>query len=316
MEKGLKAFTDSAPKKPRQKPEDAHGDYLKEWLELKDEFPHLFTIKDDIVGPSRVHTLFTAEFQDSGGDSVVFTNGGGKPKENPNPLNILQESRLVFDTCLVERCGKPTKKQSGLCPGTQHWHMDEGEKAALKLLDHFVDWIGILNVEGTTPPIPAADHAGVSELLIKWMGKDDRKRGVADKFIKEVLGAIVGNVKDSTTLQLECERGTNEHVALIGSIAAVVDENFDGEDGGASWDRADGLLQDIPIKVVAQLLAIGFAAEEANRGDYWFRKHVLGQPDDAGKRASAYMSATYYLIRRHTVATETQARMSTRMNPG
>lgn len=316
MEEGLKAFADQTPRKPRQKAEDAHGDRLKEWLELKNEFPHLFTIEEGMVVPSRDYVPFTARFPDSGGYRVVFTNGGGKPKENPNPLNILQRLDFIFDTCLVERCGKPTRKQSGLCPGTQHWHMDEGEKAGLKMLDHFADWIGILNVEDTTRAIPAADHAGVSELLIKWMGKDEKKRGIADKFIMEVLGEIVGNVKDSTTLQLECERGTNGHDALVSSIGDVVDANFDGISENVSWDRADGLLQDIPIKVVVQLLAIGFVAEEANRGDYWFRKHVLGQPDEAGKRASAYMSATYYLIRRHTLATETQARMSTRMNPG
>lgn len=315
MEEGLKAFENQTAKKPRQKAEDAHGDHLSEWLELRDEFPHLFKIKEGLVAP-RDYTGFTAKFADSGGYRVVFTNGGKKPKENPSPINIQQNSKFIFDTCLVEQCGRPTRKQSGLCAGSQHWHMDEGEKAELKVLDHLVDWIGVLNVEGTTRVIPAADHAGVSELLIKWMAKDEKKREVADNFIKEVLGAIVGNMKDSTTLQLECERGKNGHEAWVRSIGQIVDANFDGFADSISWNRGDGVLKDIPVKVIAQLLAIGFAAEEANRGDYWFRKHVLGQPDEAGKRASAYMSATYYLIRRHTVATETQARMSTRMNPG
>jgi hypothetical protein len=53
----------------------------------------------------------------------------------------------------------------------------------------------------------------------------------------------------------------------------------------------------VPVKVVAAMLALGFAAEEANRGDYWFSKEVLGQPEKS-HYASAYMSATYYFLRR------------------
>ncbi len=312
------------PKKQKKKVGIANGDYLDKWLRLKDEIPPLFRTEGDVVVKSRPLERFVAKFPEAGGYQIIFDNSGRKPKENPNPLNALLPSGPLYERCLVSDCGErrdnmwafcvpqsPSKDNPHPSP-PRHWHLDEGKLVKMTKLDHVADWIGTLNVVGTSFSIPAADFAGISELLVSWAGKDEKKRGVADKFVTDILFTIVGEVKDSTTIQLEAERNNKEHQALVNRLNQVVEDDFEGIGDFVTWERQENLIRRIPIKVAAQLMAIGFAAEEANRGDFWFRKHVLGQSDEDTKRASAYMSATYFTLRMNTLATPSQARMSLR----
>jgi len=312
------------PRKPKKKVGIANGDYLNNWLKLKDEIPTLFRTEDDVVVRSRPLERFVAKFPEAGGYQIVFDNSGRKPKENPNPLNVFLQSGLLYEKCLVSNCGERRDNMWGFCvpqsaskdnphpPPPRHWHVDEGKRVKMTKLDHVADWIGTLNVVGTGFSIPAADFAGISELLVGWAGKDVKKRSIANKFVTDILFAIVGEVKDSTTLQLEAERNSKEHQALVDRLDKVVEDDFEGIGDFVTWERQENLIRRIPIRVAAQLITIGFAAEEANRGDFWFRKHVLGQSDEDTKRASAYMSATYYTLRMNTLATASQARMSLR----
>jgi hypothetical protein len=312
------------PKRPRKQVGIANGDYLERWLRLKEELKSLFETRDGLVERTRPPAKLVADFPKLGGYQVKFDNIGSKRKENPNPLNVELKTGKLFERCIVSDCGRevsnmwafclpPKKSKENPSPAPpRHWHMDEGRRMKMEKPDHFADWIGTLQVVGTDYIVPAADHAGVSELLVSWAGKDDRKRTVADKFVTDVLYAIVGEVKDSTTLQLEAEKNQKEHQMLVDRLNNVVEENFESMDDTVPWERDKEILLRVPIKVVAQLMAVGFAAEEANRGDFWFRKHVLGQSDEDMKRASAYMSATYFILRMHTLATTSQARMSLR----
>lgn len=311
-------------KRPKKEPEVAHGDYLQKWLTLKDEIPTLFRTRGGLVERSRRIETFTAKFREVGGYQVVFDNTGRKPKENPNPLNVLLPSGLLYEKCLVADCREAKDNMWAFCvprnptkddpkpPPPRHWHLDEGKRAKMTKLDHLADWIGTLQVVGTDYSVPAADFAGMSELLVGWAGRDEKRRELANAFFADILAAVVGEVKDSTTLQLETEKNGREHQKLVDRLGEVVRQHFEGNNGTVEWEREDYVYRRIPVNVAAQLLTIGFAAEEANRGDFWFRKHVLGQKERDAKRASAYMSGTYFTLRMHTLAGPNQARMSLR----
>jgi len=184
--------------------------------------------------------------------------------------------------------------------------------APMNRLDHFVDWVGVLKEEGSTKEMFAPWHAGPSEFLLAWMGEDDNRGHKVDDFVRDVLkNAIVGHTKDSTTLQLEYERGGLGPKEVCQAVSKAVEQHFQDTNDAADWKWNDLVFPEVPIKVAAAMLAIGFAAEEANRGDYWFSKEVLGQPSKSDY-ASAYMSSTYYFLRR-AGATSKQAQMSQRV---
>jgi hypothetical protein len=127
----------------------------------------------------------------------------------------------------------------------------------------------------------------------------------------DALKSIVGEVPDSTTLQLEYEQKRDSPKEVVGIIEGLDNRSFRGLDDQIDWvsDRGKRVFKSLPVRLVAGVLVLGFAAEEANRGDLWFCDKVLGQPDKSGF-ASAYMSAAYYYLRRYAGANDSQARMS------
>ena len=282
----------------------------------------LFTTRDGIVISKEVPKPYVKAFSAMGGYQAVFTNKGEKPKFNPCPVNVELRRGKVFQRCLVADCRLPTKNMWGLCPGSTHTHEVVEKRRAgrgyekvtqrepLERLDHYVDWIGILEEPSSGRRIVAPDHAGTTEVLMSWIGADEAKGGLVDDFLHEVLHKIVvGVVKDSTTMQLEYESGMDAPGEVISSIGRVVEKYLGDVDYTVDWPRdVEGDFKNVPVKLVATMLALGFAAEEANRGDFWFFKNVVGEPEKA-HYASAYMSSVYYWLRR-VGATPAQARMS------
>lgn len=302
--------------------ERARGNYIEEWLKLKERLPKLFKTSNRIVVASSSPKPFKSGFSDMGGYRAVLTNQGEKPKFNPNPVNVEVQGRKVFYRCLVEDCGRPTKNMWGLCAGSNHIHeivekkrvgmkyVRETKQAPLDRLDHYVDWIGVIEEPSSGRRILAPDHAGTTEVLMSWIGEDENKGGRIDDFLHDVLhNVVVGVVKDSTTMQLEYESGKDTPSEVISSIERVVEKHLGEIEDTVDWRRdVEGVFKDVPVRLVASMLALGFAAEEANRGDFWFFKRVLGEPEKA-HYASAYMSSVYYWLRR-VGASPAQARMS------
>ena len=242
---------------------------------------------------------------------LELSNRGGKQHENPTPVNF----RGATIGCRVAGCPKRTRSLMGFC--TEH-----NSKKNL-WPKHKADWIGRLIPPGYTREQCLTDapaHFVIAEMLVKWMGKDPHKRERMDAFVSDLLDGplevrIAENIPDATTLQENLEsnvEGPESPEAIVERIRAGVDKHFPASD----FDRTvlDGPtyrkkpLARIPIRIVAAMLVTAYAAEESNRGDAWYiRKHdVKSEP----KRASAYMPSVYYLLRRHTGASEGQARMS------
>lgn len=242
---------------------------------------------------------------------LEFSNRGGKQHENPSPVNFAGASIR----CRVAGCPRTTRSLIGFC--TEH-------HAAKKLWPkHKADWIGRLIPPGFTREQCLTDapaHFTIAEVLVKWMGKELAKKNRMDNFISDLLDGppelrIAESIPDATSLQENLEtrlEGIESPEGVVERVRRVVEKHFPEAEFGETL--LDGPtyrkkpLRRIPIRIVAAMLATAYAAEESNRGDAWYvKKHKV---DAEPKRASAYMPSVYYLLRRHTGASEGQARMS------
>jgi hypothetical protein len=242
---------------------------------------------------------------------LEFSNRGGKQHEDPRPVNF----RGAPIRCRVAGCPKITRSLMGFC--TEH---NSKKKLWPK---HKADWIGRLIPPSYTRNQCLTDapaHFTIAEMLVKWMGKDPAKRARMDAFVTDLLDGppdvrIAESIPDATTLQENLEigvEGPDSPKGVVEKIRRAVDKHFPEREfdttllEGPTYRKKP--LRRIPIRIVAAMLVTAYAAEESNRGDAWYiRKHgVKSEP----KRASAYMPSVYYLLRRHTGASEGQARMS------
>lgn len=247
----------------------------------------------------------------SGAYLLEFSNRGGKQHENPTPVNYSG----IEIRCRVGGCPKRTRSLLGFC--TEH-------QAKKKLWPkHTADWIGRLIPPGFTREQCLTDapaHYTIAEILVRWMGKDKERRDRMDTFISDLLDGpaevrVAESIPDATTLQDNLEHGVQgdeSPMGVVEKLRRATDKHFPAADfEGALLEGPtyrNRPLRQIPIQIVAAMLATAYAAEESNRGDAWYsKKHgVKSEP----RRASAYMPSVYYLLRRHTGASEAQARMS------
>lgn len=262
-----------------------------------------------------------------GGYALEFSNVGRLPKGNPNPINyegkecICKSEERYIDKNGQEAyrptgCKNVTKSIFGVCK--------DHKKAKFRPL-HSVDWIGRIIPPGYTREDCLTDapaHWYITEMLVKWMGTDKLHMNTMDKFIADLLDGnelgIVAKIPDATTLEFNLENGINGEESPLGvvkKIKELIDMHFPKEkfgeitlDGGMYHSKS---LKNVPIRIIAGLLAVASACEESNRGDAWFyAKHKEYLSKKKPRQASAYMSSVYYFLRRYTKATEAQARMS------
>lgn len=301
------------------------GIHWERWVGVWEEIPDLFYSEDGIfVKPNRIRRQFPPiRFMKQDGYCLEFSNMGRKPKFNPNPINLIRIPRNPKNTCLIRGCRNDGDNMRGICDIHTHEYEKNGKTLVgpMRALDQFADWIGnLVRFPGIESKdiYRAPDHATATEKLYdQWAMKPTTEEGrkarvaVMDVFIQDALHSIVGEVPDSTTMQLEYEheKDTPNHVITI--VEGLVKRHFSdvSEQVDWTWNRRKNTFEKVPIKLVAGVLALGFAAEEANRGDLWFCESVLGDKDRSGF-ASAYMSAAYYYLRRYAGATDGQARMS------
>jgi hypothetical protein len=302
------------------------GPYFDNWIKLKPLMSELYILKDGHVVRGKDPIKCERPFPTLGGYTAVLSDMGRLLKFNPNPLNFKFGSRQrAFDRCLVKGCGLPTNDMWGLCSATSHTHWGEiktrhGRKTVvtwdwvpMSRMEHVVDWEGSLKEDSSTRRIFAPEHSAMAELLVGWAEGSKERGDLIDAFVRDLLkDLLVGKVKDSTTMQLEFEGGADPAGELVERIRVAVDAHFQGIDELVDWPRKDvGIFKDVNVKSVATMMALGFAAEEANRNDLWFIKEVQGFGAERSRYASSYMSAVYFLLRR-AGASPNQARMSQR----
>jgi hypothetical protein len=256
---------------------------------------------------------------DETGFKVVFSNSGQKLHPNPNPVNY--EKKIV--KCAHPSCDETGKFMYHVCSK----HRNE--------LFHIADWVGLLRLDEDVieksikrshhldAPLLnayAPAHAATTEYLVLWMGNNNAKKKLVDKFIDATLHTVAGKIPDATTLQLNYESDSRiRPTKIIKELAEVVQNLFPNTEFAEKIIKSVRLkikgkvfILNIPIRIIAALLITGFACEESNRGDLWFRIANNVKPEKQ-RRAGAYMSVVYYLLRRHSNATTRQAKISLRM---
>lgn len=222
-----------------------------------------------------------------GGFEVEFANDGKLPKYNPLPTND--------EVCRVPGCGKPATTQLGFC--TEH-NSTENKKAYHK---HTKDWVGRLDHEH----VPG--FSDMLEALIAWAGDDGEKKTVADAFISDIIKTVHARFPDATTLERRRQPGSADSTGpddVSEAIKALVDADF--PDAKFKSMKAQLRGREIPIRILAALLATGVACEEINRGDAWYAK----QHGAKVKYANVFMPLAYYFLRRYAGASPAEARMS------
>jgi hypothetical protein len=301
------------------------GAAWERWTQVWQEIPHLFVTEDGtFVRPGKVRKDFPpVRFLQEDDYRLEFSNMGRKPKFNPNPVNLVPIPRTPGNACLIDGCSRESDKMVGICDSHTHEYEKNGKtlRGPMRALDQFADWIGnLVKLPGTQPKdiYKAPDHATATEKLYDgWVLKGaigreaETRTKVMDEFVLDALVSIVGKVPDSTTMQLEYEQGRDTPNEVVKIVEGLVNRHFSGvtEHVDWVWNRRKNRFAGVPVRLVAGVLALGFAAEEANRGDLWFCESVLGDEARSGY-ASAYMSAAYYYLRRYAGANDKQARMS------
>ena len=278
---------------------------------------------------------------------MIFSNLGGKIHPNPNPTNFSKKEMV----CLFVGCTKKTKATFGFCPDhsakkftKQFQHLRDwiGELRYTSSFDRIQE---NLRLDKGSPLLNAfaPPHVELTEYLLRWAGKSEAKLESLDTLVLSALKNIVGNTPDATSLQLFLEGknpieeqisiqttlhdrplksanflGFNHPDLVVNMIKDVTEESLPEE--RFELDLVDNIrikfgesefMTKVPVRIIGALLVTAWACEEINRGDLWFRKAHNFQPDKP-KRASAYMSATYYFMRRFAGCLEAQARIIVR----
>jgi len=183
---------------------------------------------------------------------------------------------------------------------------------------HLVDWVGFFvppdyNFEDCKTWIPM--HSWSIERLIQW-SKVNGNYDLIDGLINDAIQKFAGKVPDSTSLQLSYEGEINNIMTpndVLKDIQEIVNKWFPSNQYDETLTprckyknkHMDAPVElELPIRVVATLVCVAFACEEANRADAWFRNYYQyrGSPRYAG----CLMALGVYLYRRYTNASKKQ----------
>jgi hypothetical protein len=183
---------------------------------------------------------------------------------------------------------------------------------------HVVDWVGFFvppnyDISQCKNWVPM--HSWSIERLIQW-SKDTGELSRSDGLIFEAIDHFMGKVPDSTSLQYSYEgklRGVMTPDEIVEEVRQLVDKWFPplqfNDKVAPKAKYKNKFLQTpieicLPIRVVASLVCIAFACEEANRGDAWYiRFHKIAREP---KIAGCLMALGVYLYRRYTNASINQ----------
>ncbi|MHA1754259.1 MAG: hypothetical protein ACTSYR_01940 [Candidatus Odinarchaeia archaeon] len=277
--------------------------------------PKLWTIEELLKANELVFDELVLE---ENGYAVYFSNKGSECKKDPlfNKRRIRVKSKRM--KCTVKGCNNITRSSFGVCK----YH----KETILEF--HPVDWVGyflvpqiIQNNLGEKLKLEIMKenrhfvpmHGWIIERLLYWANHDVEKLKLLDEFMKEIENQIPGRIPDATTLQESLMPNTHlpnypkKIVNLTKKIVekyfpkrefvneAVPDCKYSSKPRIKNEKSIELTLTNFPLRIVATLVVLAMIAEEANRGDAWFReKYGLGEPE----RAGAHFAYTIYVLRK------------------
>ena len=236
---------------------------------------------------------------------VELSNRGDKPKKDYNRYRNLEKKKIE---CAVPGCIKTTFSVYGVCTSHKREH---------DWMYHKVDWLARIIPPGGIRASYLTNAPGFGDLtesLWLWAKNDKSKIKRLSDFFFDCLENIPGKIPDATSLQNALEERDSEIMTpemIILLTIELVDKHFPIKDFKNITTENIKIIKDwqgeIPIRLTAALLLLGYICEEANRGDSWYKKRE-GKEDEINY-AGCFMSAGYYLYRRFTKATQKQIRM-------
>lgn len=207
-----------------------------------------------------------------------------------------------------------------------------GRGAHARPRTHEADWVGEFSYPGfnpshETPLVPA--HGWCIERLVTWaepraheIGEERRARAeLVEHFIIDLVTEFAGKLPDATSLQRQLSAprhavASPDEVRRL--VMTVVRRHFSTElhEGPSAppsslpFARKDEPTRiEVPLSVVAPLVATAFACEEINRGDTWWRMNSylfgIGQSDSSvlPRVGGCWMPFGIYLYRSRSKAT-------------
>ncbi|MFW9890248.1 MAG: hypothetical protein ACFFER_18850 [Candidatus Thorarchaeota archaeon] len=257
---------------------------------------------------------------------VFFSNQGIDPKEDPIWNKRRTKGRRNRKPCAAINdeghiCGVITQSPFGVCKT----HMRDF------LRYHPVDWVGYFIPpqvllesldDSTQKRILSHDrllvpmHGWLIERLLSWSKLDKKRTDRVSQFMAQIEESIPGKISDATSLQEALQThvlGSLTPQAIVSSAMESLDAvfpieeyagefvpncNFSSRPRKVDLDFIEPVFIEIPrfpVRAIAGLTFLAMVAEEANRGDAWFRQNYnLGEPE----RAGAHFAYTIYILRR------------------
>ena len=210
--------------------------------------------------------------------TLRITDNGKKLKDNPIKYYFDETSR----SCRREGCGKKLRANSrGMCDTHQiHEH----------------DLLLVLEDDsGNKLKVPA--HKNIIDCLLEW----SRPRNFdLIPFFEDISFSILGNVPDVTSMakKVRYDNITVPSLQDVFDNAIGIAEKYFPESNKSSFQTLKVKDDDIPIIVLSHIFIALTVCEEANRGDRWYHRHVMGNESETemlgGAMAIAYFAAVSF----------------------
>jgi hypothetical protein len=213
--------------------------------------------------------------------AIQISDTGIRLKLNP----CIYNSRSTLTNCQIKGCtGSFVKRRkSGLCD-VHKTHTS----------DLFLDVLHSGSV------VSKPSHVEMIELLLDWAHSRNYR---LEPFFESLSFNVLGNIPDVTTLDgmspLSSRSNINLSIpSLFNSHALKVVDQFFPENNNASYQL---LITKAKLEIPARILATVFASlvfcEEANRGDRWFYRTIVGD-ETKTKILGGAMPLAYFAARR------------------
>lgn len=209
---------------------------------------------------------------------VSFSLNGKKRHKNPSKYNWERES----NRCLIKSCKNEIHKNklSGLCADHEY---------------HVADLILHVSKHGKTAIKTLPSHSEIVERLVEWATP---RNYPINRFFEELSINMLGNVPDITTLAGKSPL-TKYAIPLDElvntSVIQLVNAHFPTA-RSTSYQKLKTKAGEFPVRTLAIIFAGLVLCEEANRGDRWFCRNILGKEEKTTQLGGA-MPIVYFAAR-------------------
>ncbi|WEU40865.1 MAG: hypothetical protein OdinLCB4_002835 [Candidatus Odinarchaeum yellowstonii] len=287
--------------------------------------PRLWTLQELVDSREYSYTKLILE---ENGFRVYFSNKGEELKEDPlwNKRRVKSKNK--------QQCNIDKLKKGEKCSRLSSFELCQEHRKKF-LTTHPVDWIGyftppsnILSILDETihkkidseQILLVPMHSWIIERIIQFINNNPEYEKTVDDFMKDIQRNIPGKIPDSTSLQeslMSNKNGDAELDDIMKKAQDTIEKNFPADKFKGinvpicrfsikNKTKAEKIknneekfvsfeIPNLPVRIAAALIYLGMIAEEANRGDAWFRKQYhLGEP----KRAGAHFAYSVYVLRK------------------